>query len=362
MFSQLTQERIGCYVYCLNYLDTGEAFYIGKGVGNRVFSHANGDFEKDKNYEKIEIIKSIIGKGQKVAHWIVRYGLTEKEAFEVEAALIDFVGLENLSNAVKGHSAERGKISCEELDIRLGAKKIEIQDNIMTIKINSLYRSDMNQEEIYEATRKWWVAKKERAEKVAYVLSVNNGIVRGVFKPIIWLKAEDSNRIGFNGEHAPDFIIERYLHKSMEDYIVKGNANPIQYFFINKDDSKLVEIPETNENINEKEIDIIEKSILIKINSSFHEGMSRDEIYKATKGNWKLSLEKAQKAEYVFTIVNGTILEVFNILNWYKVDDSDRIAFDGVIAPEELRSKYIDKPVRHLYLKGEANPCKYQNI
>ena len=27
-----------------------------------------------------------------------------------------------------------------------------------------------------------------------------------------------------------------------------------------------------------------------------------------------------------------------------------------------LRSKYIDKPVRHLYLKFEANPCKYQNI
>jgi Uncharacterized protein conserved in bacteria len=193
MFSQLTQERIGYYVYCLNYPDSGEAFYIGKGVGNRVFSHANGDFENDKNYEKIEIIKSIIAKGQKVDHWIIRYGLNEKEAFEVEAALIDFVGLENLSNAVKGHSAERGKISCEELNIRLGARKIEIQDNIMTIKINSQYRSDMKPEEIYEATRKWWVAKKDKAERVDYVLSVNNGIVRGVFKPIEWYKAEDSN-------------------------------------------------------------------------------------------------------------------------------------------------------------------------
>lgn len=135
MFSQLTQEKVGYYVYCLNYPDAGDPFYIGKGKDNRVFSHANGDLENDKNIEKIEVINSIKSKGQKVDHWIIRYGLTEKEAFEVEASLIDFVGLDNLSNCVKGHSVERGKISCEELDIQLGAKKIEIQDNIMTIKI-----------------------------------------------------------------------------------------------------------------------------------------------------------------------------------------------------------------------------------
>ncbi|MEN8907652.1 MAG: caspase family protein, partial [Clostridiales bacterium] len=47
-------------------------------------------------------------------------------------------------------------------------------------------------------------------------------------------------------------------------------------------------------------INIIEKSVLIKINKSYYEGMNEDEIYKATKGNWKLSIERAEKAEYVF--------------------------------------------------------------
>jgi len=280
----------------------------------------------------------------------------------VEAALIDFVGLDNLTDKIKGHFVERGKISCEELDIRLGAEKIEIQDNVMLIKINLQFRSDMNQEEIYEATRKWWTAKKENAKKVKYVLSINNGIVRGVFIPTEWYKAKDSNRIAFKGVSASDSINERYLHKSIEEYVVKGSANPIQYLIMNKSDSKPAEIQEPKVDTNEKELEIIEKSILIKINASYYEGMSKEEIYNATKGNWKLSLDKAQKAEYIFSIVNGMILEIYKITNWYEVKNSDRIAFEGVIASEKIRDKYIDKSVRHLYLRGEANPCKYRNI
>lgn len=346
MFSILTQEKIGYYVYCLNYPDSGETFYIGKGKGNRVFSHANTTLESDANIEKIEVINDIKSKGQKVEHVIVRYGLSEKEAFEIEAALIDFVGLDNLSNSVNGHSIERGKISCEELEIILGAKKTDIQDNIMTIKINAKYRSDMDEEEIYKATNKWWRANKENAKKVDYVLSVHNGIVRGVFKPVSWFKAEDSNRIGFKGEPAPALIKERYLYSSLEEYTVKGNANPIQYFFVNKDNYRVVTVQESNDSIEEDVVDIVEKAILIKINASYHDGMSKDEIYRATRGNWKLSLEKAKKAEYVFSIVNGTIIEVFKPMRWDKCSDSDRIVFNGNIALEDIRSKYIDKSVK----------------
>jgi len=291
VFSPLTQEKIGYYVYCLNYPNTGETFYIGKGKGNRVFSHANGNLESDSNIEKIEVINSIKNEGQKVEHWIIRYGMSEKEAFEVEAALIDFVGLDNLSNCVKGHSVERGKISCEELDILLGAKKIEIQDNVITIKINAKYRSDMNEQEIYEATNKWWKANQVNAEKADYVLSIHNGIVRGVFKPIAWFKAEDTKRIGFDGIPAYDLIKERYLYRSIEEFIVKGNANPIQYFFVNNSKESFY-IQEPDDIDYDEEIKIEEKAILIKINATYRDGMTKDEIYKATRGNWKLSLKK----------------------------------------------------------------------
>ena len=89
---------------------------------------------------------------------------------------------------------------------------------------------------------------------------------------------------------------------------------------------------------------------------------SKNEIYIATRGNWKLSSAKAQNAEYVFSIVNGTIIEVFKPLSWNKCIDSGRILFDGELAPEAIRTKYIDKSVKHLYSRGEANPCKYLNM
>ena len=63
-FSQKVQEELGYYVYCLVDPRDKRVFYVGKGVGNRVFAHANDaleleDFEKylvvlDEPYKKLE--------------------------------------------------------------------------------------------------------------------------------------------------------------------------------------------------------------------------------------------------------------------------------------------------------------------
>ena len=41
-FSPYVQERLGYYVYLLSEPPDGRIFYVGKGKGNRVFSHAQG--------------------------------------------------------------------------------------------------------------------------------------------------------------------------------------------------------------------------------------------------------------------------------------------------------------------------------
>ena len=64
----------------------------------------------DKSNERI---KALIDKGLKIKHVIIRHGLTEKEAFEVDASLIDFSNKFQyvLTNQVDGHhSGERGRI------------------------------------------------------------------------------------------------------------------------------------------------------------------------------------------------------------------------------------------------------------
>ena len=52
-FSQKAQEELKYYVYCLVDPRDRKIFYIGKGIGNRVFAHACEDWTKDILDKKI---------------------------------------------------------------------------------------------------------------------------------------------------------------------------------------------------------------------------------------------------------------------------------------------------------------------
>lgn len=133
-FSNETIGQLGYYVYRLIDPRNGQTFYIGKGKGNRVFQHVIGildyydgvdketnDYDADPN--KMQIIREINDANLKVIHVIQRWHLTEKEAFEVEAALIDcFSGLANIQS---GHGSEYGVCNTDELQARLSAKTYE---------------------------------------------------------------------------------------------------------------------------------------------------------------------------------------------------------------------------------------------
>src|SRR5690554_3327341 len=118
MFDQLTSEKLGYYVYALINPNDNRPFYIGKGIGNRVFNHQNCAIKDDYSNLKLDTIREIIESGKKVEHIIIRHGLTEKEAFEVEASLIDFgnkFGF-GFSNIVLGHhSNEKGLMTADEI-------------------------------------------------------------------------------------------------------------------------------------------------------------------------------------------------------------------------------------------------------
>ncbi len=83
-------RRLKTYVYRLIDPRNGETFYVGKGRGNRVFSHirAEQNLEGDDLDNKVRRIREIRLAGFEVAHVIHRHGMDEKTAFEVEAALL----------------------------------------------------------------------------------------------------------------------------------------------------------------------------------------------------------------------------------------------------------------------------------
>ncbi len=89
MFDVKTIEHLKYYVYLLIDPVTDEPFYVGKGIGNRVFNHVEDSLKSSENTDKFDVIRRIHSQGHKVKHLIVRHGLNEKTAFEIESTLID---------------------------------------------------------------------------------------------------------------------------------------------------------------------------------------------------------------------------------------------------------------------------------
>ena len=117
--------------------------------------------------------------------------------------------------------------------------------------------------------------------------------------------------------------------------------------------------------------DIKENIVIIKINKSYREGMSKTELYDVTRGCWKRKLASVENAEYALAVVYGIVKEVYQIDEWLPAEnevretipyneavDAGRIIFKGRTADEEIRKRYLDYSVAGLFKKGEASPAK----
>lgn len=224
------------YVYRLVDPRTYHTFYVGKGCGNRVFQHVKdvksliASEEKKKDGEdrvslKSQQIADILKAGKKVIPIIHRRGLTEDEAFEVEAALID--AYPGLTNIQKGHGFERGVANIDDIYKLTNAMVytepeedyIIIKTSDETIQVNG---------NLYEATRRCWRAKLENAQKYHYVFSVIKGLVREVYKVHKWVQYEP-DRIAFEGEPATDHMASFKGKRIPAEYRKKHSANPFLY-------------------------------------------------------------------------------------------------------------------------------------
>lgn len=228
-FSQAVIESIGYYVYVLKDPRNSEIFYIGKGVGNRIFQHLLCAVETEWQTDKLNLIREIQSTGKQVEHYILRHGLKEEEALMIESACIDLIGLNNLTNAVKGHhSWDEGLKTIDEIIQHYDAKNIIITEPAIIININRKYRRFMSDDDLYNATRSAWKLGMKK-NKAQYVIASYRGLVREVYKIKSWHQVGD--RWEFVGEIANDEAGEKYRNQSLSNYIRKGNQNPIKYTY-----------------------------------------------------------------------------------------------------------------------------------
>lgn len=241
MFSKQVCDQLKFYVYRLIDPRNGETFYVGKGKGNRVFSHVQGELGTDEDDDlngKFQRIREIRVGGFEIAHVIHRHGLDENTAFEVEAALIDaYPEASNLMNG-KG-SDERGLMHSKQIVEKYEAKEAVFAHKAVAININ---RSVTERSNVYEAVRYAWKIDPKKASKAEIVVAVQQGLIIGVFVARQWLSATTDNfpgtvenrpgRWGFVGNEAPAEISKEYLrHRIPERMRKRGAANPVKYIF-----------------------------------------------------------------------------------------------------------------------------------
>ncbi len=115
---------------------------------------------------------------------------------------------------------------------------------------------------------------------------------------------------------------------------------------------------------NEKEkVEIDDPVILIRISRQYRENMNKEELYKVTRFAWVLNPKRADNAKYAFSVYKGIVIEVYEIDNWKFsiMEKRKRYEFNGRVAPDDIRAKYLDMSVAKCFKKGASNPITYIN-
>jgi uncharacterized protein len=232
-------EQLGYYVYLYIDPENDKVFYVGKGKGNRALSHLSDTSES----EKVDKIKEIRKRGQEPRIEILLHGLEDEiTALRIEAAVIDLLTKAKLTNQVRGwDSSIVGRMALADLIALYESEQVQIDHPVMLIRVNQLYRYGIIREELYDITRGVWKVGARR-EKAQYAFAVYKGLVREVYRIEQWFPAGTtqyrrrtvdevniSGRWEFTRAIADEMIRNKYVGKSVENYLTANSQNPIKY-------------------------------------------------------------------------------------------------------------------------------------
>lgn len=121
--------------------------------------------------------------------------------------------------------------------------------------------------------------------------------------------------------------------------------------------------------VNQGPVNIVHPVVALNISQTYKVGMSPKCLQECARGVWRLSPSHAERAEYIFAVYEGEILEVYKASRWDDADTTPytfrtftpdellgRYEFVGVPAPPAIRKVYVG---RQLGVPFGQNPVRY---
>lgn len=112
-------------------------------------------------------------------------------------------------------------------------------------------------------------------------------------------------------------------------------------------------------------------AMLIRINRVYRHTMSKEQLYEATRGSWKVG-KRREGVRYAMAVFEDVVREVYEVKSWCcsgstpyqtrsRPQKKGRWDFIGEIAPENVRSLYCNNSVAKYFSRGQQNPFTYVN-
>jgi len=253
-------KELSNYIYALYDPREKLPFYIGRGVGDRAFSHLKESHNK-KVKDKVDSLRD-----QKIKPVIkiLIHGLTNQQARAAETAAIAILGKDNLANEVKGAGSSLTNISPAEIIHHYNAKEALIKHKAILI-VRNPWNPNQTEQYHYDLTRASWKVgkKKDHAE---YAFLVHQGVIKRVYTVAAWYPDGTT----FHTRNNPDPNNPHYRH----DYKIRD-----RYEFVGK-------LLDYNDPLIKKYVGKSVKRYLRASGSAIHYSYNADgELYKFDKSN-----------------------------------------------------------------------------
>lgn len=219
------------YVYVYSDPDSGRPFYVGKGRGGRVNAHLK--FKKAKT-EKQKLIERYIGQGRKPAMQIVQWGMSESEAFAAEAAMIQFLGLDQIANRICGRG--KYKVHADFLEYIKSKKPLCSRRRggkpVLVLSANQVYRPGMSRFELYDAVRGNLQVCPGRLDECKMVFVLVDGFVIDVYQNVGYVDAGTEARMFESEKESTGYdIVAKFCSEVMKHRYVGRELLGVSFGF-----------------------------------------------------------------------------------------------------------------------------------